>query len=538
MALPTNIEDLVHGKTVESARLEFKQGWNPEEIIHTICAFANDFHNWGGGYIVVGVEEKEGMPVLPPIGIKPHSIDRIQKEILNLGHQISPNYFPIVEPYMLQNQMILVMWCPAGDNRPYTAPISLGNKAPRQPFIRINSSSIVAQGDNLRQLQELTARIPFDDRINNRATIADLDFGMIQTYLQRVKSNLFSESTKMSFPELCRTMNIAKGPDEDIRPVNVGLMFFSPHPENFFNRTWIELVLHKDNSGKVFEEIIFKGELDKQINDVMSFLQTNIIKEFILKKDTEAQATRFFNYPLPALEEAISNAVYHKSYEMGKPIEIQIFPDKITILSYPASMPPVNAHILSTKKHVIAREYRNRRIGDFLKELHLTEGRGTGFPTIYSSMSQNDSPDPIFETDDSTFFLVTIPVKTNQVNNQVNNLYIKSINDLIQITNQVANQVTNQVTNQVIEQILELLNQNIHNRIPEVLSLCDNWIKREELFLKMNLSNQTANRKKYLDPLIEIGWIEMEFAEQRTHPHQKYKITEFGKNLQNILRLK
>lgn len=51
MTLPVNIEDVLHARTVESERVEFKQGWNPEAVLHTICAFANDFHNLGGGYI-------------------------------------------------------------------------------------------------------------------------------------------------------------------------------------------------------------------------------------------------------------------------------------------------------------------------------------------------------------------------------------------------------------------------------------------------------------------------------------------------------
>src|SRR5690606_9644106 len=106
----------------------------------------------------------------------------------------------------------------------------------------------------------------------------------------------------------------------------------------------------------------------------------------------------------------LSNAVYHKSYELGSPIEIQVWPDKIEILSYPGPVPPVNAKILKSQKRVVAREYRNRRIGDFLKELHLTEGRGTGFPTIYRAMERNGSPKPVFETDDSTYVLVTLPI--------------------------------------------------------------------------------------------------------------------------------
>jgi ATP-dependent DNA helicase RecG len=69
MSLPVNIRQLISGKAVEWDRLEFKQGWNPENIIHSICAFANDISNWGGGYIVVGFKDNEGVPELPPVGI-------------------------------------------------------------------------------------------------------------------------------------------------------------------------------------------------------------------------------------------------------------------------------------------------------------------------------------------------------------------------------------------------------------------------------------------------------------------------------------
>ena len=65
MSLPINIEDLLNQRKVESNRIEFKKGWNPVAIYHTICAFANDFDNLGGGYILVGVEEENGMAKRP-----------------------------------------------------------------------------------------------------------------------------------------------------------------------------------------------------------------------------------------------------------------------------------------------------------------------------------------------------------------------------------------------------------------------------------------------------------------------------------------
>ena len=53
------------------------------------------------------------------------------------------------------------------------------------------------------------------------------------------------------------------------------------------------------------------------------------------------------------------------------------------------------------------RRYRNRRIGDILKELHLTEGRNTGFGKILSALEENGSPKPEFETDAGHNYFIT-----------------------------------------------------------------------------------------------------------------------------------
>lgn len=59
MALAININDLLNKQKIESNRIEFKKGWNPASIYHSVCAFANDFDDLGGGYIVVGVDTDE-----------------------------------------------------------------------------------------------------------------------------------------------------------------------------------------------------------------------------------------------------------------------------------------------------------------------------------------------------------------------------------------------------------------------------------------------------------------------------------------------
>src|SRR5471030_3092409 len=114
MHLPISISDLLRRTVVESDRLEFKASWNPEAVLHTICAFANDFNNFGGGYIIIGIEEKEGNPVLPPLGIKAAQIDKVQKELVRICSFLKPVYTPIVAVETYQGKEILVIWVPGG----------------------------------------------------------------------------------------------------------------------------------------------------------------------------------------------------------------------------------------------------------------------------------------------------------------------------------------------------------------------------------------------------------------------------------------
>ena len=96
MAVPTNIKTLLSGNVVEWARIEFKETWDAEASLKTICAFANDIDNWGGGYIVIGVKEKDGRPDALP-GVSPEKIDHYLKDMLNKCKRIQPEYLPIVE---------------------------------------------------------------------------------------------------------------------------------------------------------------------------------------------------------------------------------------------------------------------------------------------------------------------------------------------------------------------------------------------------------------------------------------------------------
>ena len=145
MHLPIKIDDVLHGQAVEWERLEFKQGWNPEPILRTMCAFADNVPNLGGGYIIIGVAENQGQPVLPPAGLAANTLDAIQKEILELGHRIVPAYHPVIAPCIASRGTSSCFGVPAGQSRPYKAPVSLAKTNREYAFyIRKASATVKA----------------------------------------------------------------------------------------------------------------------------------------------------------------------------------------------------------------------------------------------------------------------------------------------------------------------------------------------------------------------------------------------------------
>lgn len=407
MPLPINIQSLLSHSIIENERIEFKASWNPKTILKTICAFANDINNIGGGYILIGIEELDGIAQLPPKGLELKSIDQIQKELLQICHFIAPAYFPVVEPCLVQEQNILVLWVPPGDMRPYKAPSSLSQKHSKTHYVRKMASTVQANDQDLTRLLEIAARVPFDNRVNHHASITDFDFTLIAGFLQSIGSALHADMPTISQAALCRAMGIARGPDEDLRPINAGLLMFTQDPTQFFRGARIEIVEYGNEIGDALNETIFKGPIWLQLRDALRYLRHQVVKEHVRKIDTQDEAVRFYNYPMPALEEALANAVFHKGYDRDNPIEINIRHDQIEILSFPGPMPPVTQASLQQAR-IIARDYRNSRLGDFLKELKLTEARGTGLPKIRQAMAKNGSEPPIFETDSENFYFLTI----------------------------------------------------------------------------------------------------------------------------------
>jgi len=501
--LPINLADLLRQRTVEGDRIEYKAGWNPDAIVRTLCAFANDFENLGGGYIVIGQDcDANGQPVFPPVGISANQLDKIQRELLGYCNLIQPPYFPMLSVEVFEGRNLIVLWAPGGQNRPYKAPAAvMAKRKVYQYFIRRYSSTVEARGADERELLSLTATVPFDDRYHQTANMGDLSPRLMEEFLREVGSDLAEEARTLSTEALGRQMNVVGGPQEAPLVKNVGLLFFNEHPHQFFPATQIDVVWFPEGAGgDRFEEKIFQGPLARMTRESLDYIQRNYLRETVIKHPHRAEAERFWNFPYAAIEEAVVNAVYHRSYEEREPIEVRITPDDLVVLSFPGPDRSIRMEDLRAGR-AVSRRYRNRRIGEFLKELDLTEGRSTGIPKILKVMQENGSPAPEFESDDDrTHFLIRLPVHSRAPR---------------LTTGEVTPQVTQQVTPQVHLLLTTIRGELTRAEIMEGLELKD----------RMHFANE------YLQPALDAGLIEMTIPDKPTSSKQRYRLTDQGRRL-------
>lgn len=510
MALPINVNDLLNKNKVEGNRIEFKRGWNPVRIYHSICAFANDLDNLGGGYILVGVDEENGMAKRPVEGLPLESIDRILKEMVGFNNKLEPFYMARTSVEEVDGKHILVIWVPSGVNRPYSVMEDVIAKHSRPKFyVRCGSSSIEAKGEVLDQLRDSANRTPFDDRGNPSISLEDLSSVQVYEYLRKVDSRLLKTFRAQELEKTLEQMDLYEGPTERRYLKNVAAMMFCEEPQKFFPVTRVEVVVFPEgrvrNPNRFYEAPVITGTVPQMIKETLNYLRT-FIREYVSKPKNRAESERFYNYPYQALEEAVVNALYHRDYQEHEPVEITVEPDRITILSYSGPDRSVSMEAIREGQVLRSRRYRNRRLGDFLKELELTEGRSTGIPTIQDELRKNGSPRAVIETDaERTYFLIDIPCREDM------QLPLADVGD------RVKRQGNDRVERQ--------------SRTTElgVLEYCLSPRSRKEILDYIGLKYHSDNFRRHILPLMERGLLVTTSPDSPSSPRQKYVVTDEGR---------
>lgn len=164
-------------------------------------------------------------------------------------------------------------------------------------------------------------------------------------------------------------------------------------------------------------------------------------------------------------------------------------PDCINIMNFPGIDRSISEKTIAEGKRFVSRYYRNRRLGEFLKELDLSEGHSSGIPTIQEELENNGSPRAEFFTDeDRRAMRIRIPIHPAflEADDQV------SLSDSYE-------KATKKLSNKKIEQydkILKLLNDGEWHKTAEIA---------DNLGLKDTRTKELLKGLIALDKLIDNG---------------------------------
>ena len=269
--IPIKIETLLEGRKVEQNRIEYKEGFNPADIVHTICAYANDIAGVDGGYLVIGVKAENGIPVLPPVGLPNELLDDVQLKIFQYCNKIEPRYIPKIDVVEYKGVNLVYLKCAAGDAGPYQAPVDVYSRKvsgkdqnrTMKYWIRPASLTTEAKQGELAELFEKFASAPFVD------------------FIRESNSSLIEELNVRSLEDLLVSEEVAEKNEEGIAIKNIGLLMFGERPDKLIAGTKIELVRFHDKEAEAsdFTEKTFYGPIWKQVKDVLDYIKTNVLEE-------------------------------------------------------------------------------------------------------------------------------------------------------------------------------------------------------------------------------------------------------------------
>lgn len=516
MSLAVDIHRLLKGGLVEWERIDFYKSFNPSSLLHSICGFANDINNAGGGYIIIGVDvDDRRRPILPPWGLSPGEIKLFKDEILLICHHLKPHYSPIINVVDYKDKRILLLWVPTGVSRPYQAPRGLVSKSGHFFYIRKLFQTKKATLHEEIDLMAAANQTPFDSQIHQLAEVTDLNVSLIQEYLAAIKSNLLAKSQENDIPflELCQRMNIVGNYGDEIKPKNVALLLFNNNPQKFFPYAHIEIT--EFDEFLRLRERIFDGPIIFQINTALNYMGGAVIAKITERGTKVGEKREYFNYPLKAIQEAVINAAYHRSFKENAPIEVRVLPKGIEIISWPGPLPPLDNQKLKLKD-LSARMYRNPLLGFFLKQLRMVRGKATGIEKICSWMKNNGNTPPTFETDKKLkFFKVFLPIHSKFAPNQP--VLEQTVCPIIEI-------------NEIVPRLYQVCPKNIDvKNAALVLLTSQTESSLEELMFKLNQTHKTRFRNNFIKPLMVLGLLEYTIAHKPKSGKQKYVISDQGR---------
>ena len=393
----------------ESERVEWKEHVaDIDDVVKTAVAFANDFSNLGGGYIVCGakeIEDEYGFQKLLAVGITSSRLKEIEGKVTSaLRDNTFPPIIPVIEEIEVDAEHRILVFIIAATGQMHSC--RTRSREASTCYVRMGRETREAKNGIHRELLvKKNLMEPWDKRICTGATIRDIDLIVLRQYLQEINlwdhrktiDDYFSDTNKIAdfIPPLAAKEQLT----HILRPRNFTLLIFGKELLKFFNESYTIFSIYPgvDRSEPTAERHEIRGNIIHQARRCIELLSA---KAYTVFNKNGSNPNRQ-KYPMRALQEAVVNAVVHRDYEIQQPIRITVFTDRIEFYS-PGGLPRA-IDVDKLRQGRATPFWRNQSLAYFFNKFQLAQAEGQGIPTIIRTMREEECPAPVFETGEEGF---------------------------------------------------------------------------------------------------------------------------------------
>ena len=348
---------------------------------------------------------------------------------------------------------------------------------------------------------------PFDAAFDTNAKLEDLDEDKMHDFIVQARAKRNFPLSENSTPtKLLTHLSLM---DEKGRISNSAVLLFGKRPQKFFITSEVKCVQF---FGNVVEKPlpayqICRGTLFDMIDQATAFVMDRVD----LAVGTRAEgktASVPTNYELPpdAVKEAIVNAVAHRDYTSNGSVQVMLFRNRLEVWN-PGQLPYglTVSKLLEPHKSLPA----NPLIADPLFWTGYVDKVGTGTEDIVNLCKEKGLKEPEYHQEEDFRVVIWRRNPEKGLSEGPSEGLSKGLSR---------------------DQVSTKLNQK-WEKIEPMIRLLENTSSAADLRSVMGMNNATKFKNNYLNPLIELGVVEMTQPESPNSPTQRYRLTEAGKGL-------
>ncbi|MCK9407250.1 MAG: putative DNA binding domain-containing protein [Methanothrix sp.] len=375
-------------KDLESDLVERKASLSdPDRIRQVICAYANDLPNHRKpGFIFIGANDDGSCSGL-------EISDELLLKISNLKDDGKIQPFPsmsIDKKSINGCMMVLVQVEPS--NSP---PVRLSGVT----WIRVGPRRARATPEEEKRLAERrrSRDLPFDLQPVPSATIEDLDLELFEhEYLPHAIDPSVLDQNTRSMEDKLKALRFLT---PDGQPTVLGILVLGKDTLRFIPGAYVQFLRLEgvDLTDPIRHQREIAGPIPDLLRRIDEILEAN--NSVSISIVSESVEIRRSEYPLPALQQLIRNAILHRTYEgTNAPVRVYWFSDRIEIHN------PGGPFGLVTKENFGqpgVTDYRNPHLAEAMHVLGYVQRFGMGIQIARKQLLDNGNPPPEFTIEEN-----------------------------------------------------------------------------------------------------------------------------------------